>query len=96
LGYELYFWRTRGGSEVDFILYGEREIVAIEVKHSGEVRERDLRGLRAFADEYPGSRLILTYLGPKRERRGEIEVVPTELLLKELPELLRQGADAQA
>lgn len=30
--YKLYFWRSRGGVEVDFIIYGENNIIAIEVK----------------------------------------------------------------
>lgn len=101
LGYELFFWRTRGGSEVDFVLYGERGLIAIEVKHANTVRDADLRGLRAFSDEYPGTRLILASLAPRPERRGEVEVLPIADLLETLPELLAAGsalglADARA
>ncbi len=35
--YKLYFWRTKSGLEVDFILYGERVLCAIEVKASKNV-----------------------------------------------------------
>ena len=31
-GYHIFFWRTRGGSEVDFVLYGAEGFHAIEVK----------------------------------------------------------------
>jgi predicted AAA+ superfamily ATPase len=31
-GYQLYFWRTKNGLEVDFILYGPEGLIAIEVK----------------------------------------------------------------
>ena len=32
LNYEIYFWRSQNGDEVDFVLYGEKELIAIEVK----------------------------------------------------------------
>ena len=31
----LFYWRTRAGAEVDFVLYGPAQFTAIEVKHSG-------------------------------------------------------------
>ncbi|MFH1824108.1 MAG: ATP-binding protein [Candidatus Firestonebacteria bacterium] len=30
--YEVYFWRTKQGTEIDFILYGDDELIPIEVK----------------------------------------------------------------
>lgn len=53
LGYKLSFWRTRSGLEVDLVLYGERELVACEIKRADRIRAEDTRGLRAFAAEYP-------------------------------------------
>ena len=50
----LSFWRTRSGSEVDFVLYGESGFHALEVIRSSVVPPRDLSGLRAFAADYPG------------------------------------------
>ena len=88
LGYEIFFWRTRGGSEVDFVLYGERGIVAIEVKHAARIRERDLRGLRTFGDEYPGARLVLVNLADASEQRGDVSVWPGHRFWPELPTLL--------
>src|SRR2546428_1126393 len=32
--YEIYFWRSRAGLEVDFVLYGRDAIYAIEVKNT--------------------------------------------------------------
>lgn len=32
LGYQVYYWRTSNGTEVDFVLYGPRGFFAIEVK----------------------------------------------------------------
>ena len=45
---ELYFWRTREGYEVDFVVENK---VAIEVKTSKNISNRELRGIRAFRDE---------------------------------------------
>ncbi|MBN1549873.1 ATP-binding protein, partial [bacterium] len=42
------FWRSRGGVEVDFILYGDEGIFAIEVKNSDKIRPDDLRSLNEF------------------------------------------------
>src|SRR5206468_8149368 len=46
---DLYFWRTAGGHEVDFIL-GDLD-AAIEVK-GGRVHEGDFGGLRALGEEH--------------------------------------------
>jgi predicted AAA+ superfamily ATPase len=46
LEYEINFWRTKSGMEVDFIL-GKGEI-AIEVKGFSRVDNRDLKSLSAF------------------------------------------------
>ena len=50
---EVYFWRTQGGSEVDFVVYGDHGIEAFEVKNARRVYRRDLASLRAFRDDYP-------------------------------------------
>jgi predicted AAA+ superfamily ATPase len=34
---EILFWRSKGGVEVDFILYGEESLYAIEVKNSNRI-----------------------------------------------------------
>lgn len=46
--HQLMFWRTRHGYEVDFVVGKE---LAVEVKASNTVNRRDLKGLRAFAQE---------------------------------------------
>lgn len=65
-GAALSFWRTRGGSEVDFVVYGSLGFWAIEVKSSASVRQRDLAGLRAFREDYPEAELRLIYRGAER------------------------------
>lgn len=88
LGYDLYYWRTATGLEVDFVLYGERGIVAIEVKHTGRIRPGDLAGLRAFLGDYPEARAILLFMGTRAEQHGEIAALPVGEILPRLGELL--------
>ena len=45
---ELYFWRTREGYEVDFVIENK---VAIEVKTSKNITGKELKGLREFMKE---------------------------------------------
>jgi predicted AAA+ superfamily ATPase len=60
---ELFFWKTRAGVEVDFVLYGPDDVWAIEVKNTRKIRPEDLRGLRSFKEEYPRSKPLLLYRG---------------------------------
>ena len=76
LGYELFYWRTPAGAEVDFVLYGQRGLHAFEVTRSSVFREADLAGLRLFCGDYPSARGHLFYGGTRRYRYGAIEVVP--------------------
>ena len=41
------------GQEVDFVVYGHRGFWGIEVKNSTKVFPKDLRGIKAFREEYP-------------------------------------------
>jgi len=88
LEYGLHYWRTTDGEEVDIVLYGARGIRAIEVKRSNRVRADDLRGLRAFLDDYPMARAWLVYTGTRRYHEGAIEIVPLPAFLTELGDLL--------
>ncbi len=50
LDFDVAFWRTKTGLEVDFVLGGGE--VAIEVKGSSRIDKTDLRPLRAFIEEF--------------------------------------------
>jgi len=80
----LYFWRTRGGSEVDFIVYGEDGIWAIEVKNSSKIHPQDLRSLKSFRKDYPESKAIFLYRGTDRLLKDNILCIPCEEFLKNL------------
>jgi predicted AAA+ superfamily ATPase len=88
LGYALYTWRTRKGLEVDFVLYGERGLKAVEVKSGQRVRPEDLAGLRAFLDDYPAAQAWLVYGGRRAYAEGRIRVMPIAAFLRDLPTLL--------
>lgn len=76
LGYQIHTWRTRNGEEVDFVLYGEHGLHAIEVKRNAVVRDSDLTALRLFGADYPMAKLWLVHGGRRREHRAGVELVP--------------------
>jgi len=82
LGYEINFWRTRQGVEVDFILGGGQ--VAVEVKGASRIENRDCRSLHAFAAEHKPGKTILV-CGEREERVvGAAHIVPWQSFLKQL------------
>lgn len=66
LEYELFFWHTKSDHEVDFVLYGPRGLIGMEVKRSSIFRESELDGLKLFYKDYPIAKLYFLYGGTKR------------------------------
>ena len=83
-GDRLFTWRTRAGLEVDFVLYGPDQFWAVEVKNASRIRPENLRGLRAFGDEYPEARRLLLYRGEDRRVTDDILCLPTADFLRNL------------
>lgn len=82
-GLPLAYWRTASQLEVDFIL-GEAA-VALEVKATRMATNHDLRGLRAFKEEFRPKRAILVSMDPKPRRTEDgIEILPVDHFLAEL------------
>ena len=81
---ELYYWRTRSGVEVDFIVYGQDGFWALEVKHASTARGQDLRSLKAFREDYPECDALLLYRGEDRLLIDDILCVPVEEFLRQL------------
>ncbi len=82
----LYYYRTRHGSEVDFILEIDRELWAIEVKAGRSVDRRALRGLASFSDRTRRvKRQIVVFLGPRKQQIEGAEILPLHEFLEELP-----------
>ena len=86
--FQLYFWRTSNGLEVDFILYGERGLYAIEIKHARTVDSKDFRGLMAFKNDYPMATIYLIYCGDRKKYHNDVQVIPYVEALLTLPELI--------
>jgi len=97
--YQLFFWRSRGNVEVDFVLYGNRDIYVIEVKNAGTIRPEDLSGLREFHKDYPQSRPVLLYRGKTRFVRNNILCLSCDAFLsavrpgKSMDDILGESRD---
>jgi predicted AAA+ superfamily ATPase len=79
--HSLHYWQTRSRTEVDFVIYGESGIYAIEVKNSRRVDSIDLTALKHFAEDYPQSRRYLLYRGEDRIKRDGVLCMPCEEFL---------------
>jgi len=74
LGYDIHFWRTKSGAEVDFVV-GAGE-VAIEVKGSSRVEDRDLRSLILFGETHrPRLSILVCNEAAERVVRG-VRIMP--------------------
>ena len=82
LHYDIHYWRTRSGLEVDFIL-GAGE-VAVEVKGSAHVRDRELRPLRAFMQEHRPRAAVVVSTEPAERVVSGIRIMPWDRFLNAL------------
>jgi predicted AAA+ superfamily ATPase len=79
-GFDIHFWRTKSGLEVDFVL-GKGE-VALEVKGGRRMDNKDVRSLAAFTDEFNPKKSLLV-CGEKQERlHGKTRVLPWQRFLE--------------
>jgi uncharacterized protein len=95
LEYNLYYWRTQTGLEVDFIIYGPHGFHAFEIKRSTRVTPQDGKNLSLFAEEYPEAKLYLLYGGTQKyyynnysNKNANINVVPIAEMMRELPKII--------
>lgn len=77
--YDISYWRTKTGLEVDFIL-GKAE-VAIETKISEQVQKQDLKGLIAFCEEHPSCKAFVV----SQDKRARQLQVNEELTISIMP-----------
>lgn len=93
----LHFWRTRSGVEVDFVVYGEDTFVAIEVKNARQFQSADLRGLRAFQEDYPEALCLALHRGDEATVEHGIQCLPIEPFLRSIhPERALAGPSPTA
>ena len=82
--YTLSFWRTRAGTEVDFVVYGEKGLWGIEVKNNARIGPQDLRGLKSFKNEYPMAKTLLLHRGKDHWVEDGTVCMPCERFLLNL------------
>lgn len=87
-GYEIFYWHTRKKEEVDFVLYGEKGLWAIEVKAQSQVRAQDIHALQEFKKDYPEAQCLLVYLGSEKKVIGDIQFIPAEIFFKNLAKII--------
>lgn len=80
--HSLSYWRTTSGYEVDAVIGNAN--IAIEIKSTEEVHSHHTRGLKAFSEEFPNSRLIIVSMDKYPRRMNEIDVIPAQHFLKML------------
>jgi len=86
--YEIYTWRTKKKVEVDFVLYGTRGILAIEVKRNSKFKIQDLTGLKSFKEDYPQAKAFFLYGGKELLFEHNIQIIPYEHFLKNLKDYI--------
>ncbi len=87
-GYQIHYWRTRAHLEVDFVLYGPRGLLAIEVKRSRQLHRADTRSLREFRKDYPVAKCFVLYGGDRELHLDGITALPLERTLPDLERIL--------
>lgn len=82
LDYEINFWRTKSGLEVDFVLGGGE--IAIEVKGTSRVASQNLKGLSTFVEEHSPKKAILVCCESTERILGPIRIMPWNVFLEKL------------
>ncbi len=82
LAYDINFWRTKWGLEVDFIL-GNGEI-AVEAKGTNRVDNRDLKSIMTFNKEFLPKHSFVVCNEKRRRVYNGINILPWKEFLEEL------------
>jgi len=80
--YKIWFWRSKTGLEVDFVI-GDAEI-AIEVKGTKSVRGKDLRSIRTFYEDHEPRLSIVVCNESQSRQSGKILLLPWRNFLDQL------------
>jgi uncharacterized protein len=82
-GYDVSFWRTVSGAEVDFVWQAPREDVPVEVKWTERPRPEDARHLERFLDTYSSRArrgLLVCRSGRAQQLTERVTAVPWDAL----------------
>lgn len=89
LNYGIYYWRTKHGLEIDFILYGPKGFIAIEVKNSTKIHSKDLTALKQFKEDYKVVEQYCIYRGNRKLYIDEINVIPADEAFLKLKKIIK-------
>jgi predicted AAA+ superfamily ATPase len=82
IDYEINFWRTKSGLEVDFVLGGGE--VAVEVKGTSRLENKALRSLNAFIELYSPHKAFVVCNEKEERVVGKIRIIPWQKFLHDL------------
>jgi len=86
LGYNIHYWRTKSGAEVDFVIYKNADtILPVEIKYRGLSAPAISRGYRSFLQAYqPKFAAVITkdFIGTERFENSEVHFIPLQYLTK--------------
>lgn len=88
LNYHIYYWRTTHQQEIDFVLYGEKGLIAFEIKRSNRFDKKDLHALKIFIQDYPQAKCYLLYGGSEKIYLDAVTVLPYTEAIKNVLKLL--------
>jgi predicted AAA+ superfamily ATPase len=84
LNYNIHYWRTKSGAEVDFVLYkNENDFLPIEVKYQNMSDFKISRSFRSFLQAYmPSQGVIITknFIGTAEFENVTVHFIPLERL----------------
>lgn len=82
LDHDICFWRNKAGAEVDFV--PGHGVVAIEVKGTARVDDRDLRALSLFREVHRPRLSVVVCNEPEERLVGEVRIMPWRRFFEEL------------
>jgi len=86
--YDISYYRTVSGSEVDFVVQSKNKLMAFEIKNSARYSSNWLRGLKQFGRDYPKADLFLLYTGREKMYVGNIQIIPVDEFLKDIRKIV--------
>lgn len=86
LDFNIHFWRTTSGAEVDFVIHaGDHKVLPIEVKYANFTAPRITRAYRSFLQAYqPANGIIITknFVGTEKFENSYVHFIALEDLSK--------------
>jgi predicted AAA+ superfamily ATPase len=74
--FHLFYWRTKSGAEVDFVLNFGNSLLGIEVKYRSATKADVSRSLISFLEQYASAKGMLMNLSLQKQiiKKGDISV----------------------